>query len=202
MAKSQFLINSITKKECDSIILPFHYLSSQSKGYKSGFNYGCFLQDKLIGVAIFTGISVPELANSICGLSRHEQEGLFELSRFCLEPEAQKKEHNLSSWFLSKCIKLLRKDTKVRLILSYADSSVHKGTLYAATNFKYYGLSEKKKDFFYKREDGTFVKHQRGKVKGFEGEWRDRPQKHRFILLFDNTLEIKWKEEKFERIKK
>jgi hypothetical protein len=29
-----------------------------------------------------------------------------------------------------------------------------------------------------------------------EGEWRDRTRKHRFVMVFDKTISILWKEEK------
>ena len=63
------------------------------------------------------------------GLDRTEQQGLFELSRLCLEPTIQKKEHNLASWFVSKAIQQLKRDTEVKVILSYADSEFHNGSL-------------------------------------------------------------------------
>ena len=117
--KKNFLeIKRIDKNEAARILTPYHYLSNISKGFKSGFNYGLFFDDEIIGVAIFTGLPVPELVKGMLGLERNEQEGLFELSRLCLEPNIQKKEHNLASWFLSRCIKRLRRETNVRLILS------------------------------------------------------------------------------------
>ena len=60
-------------------------------------------------------------------LERNQQEGLFELSRLCVDPELQKEEYNITSWFVSRCIKRFRKDANVRAILSYADSAHHTG---------------------------------------------------------------------------
>ena len=74
-------------------------------------------------------------------------------------------------------------------ILSYADSNFHSGTIYRGCNFTYFGLTEPKKDFYY--ADGT--KHSRGSVKGVEGEWRDRSHKHRFMIVYDKSLTVKWK---------
>jgi hypothetical protein len=146
-------------------------------------------------VCIFTKIPVPEIAVGAFGLQRHEQEGLYELSRLCVHPDVQSQEYNITSWFVSRCIKKFRKDTEVKAILSYADSSHHSGIIYRATNFKYYGMSESKKDFYY--EDGT--KHSRGPIKGLKGEWRERSRKHRYLMVFDKELEKKltWKEEKW-----
>lgn len=193
MAKEHLHIKRITKSEAATILEKYHYLSTLSKSFKSGYNYGCYQDNTLVGVAIYTGFPVPELTKGMFGLDRSEQAGFFELSRLCLEPTIQKEEHNLASWFLSKTIRLLRKETNVRAILSYADSDFHTGVIYAACNFGYYGLTDPKPDFWIKQEDGTYIKHNRGKTKGIEGEWRPRTRKHRFVLLFDKTLQMRWK---------
>lgn len=194
MAKKDFTIKQVSKQEAGTILLKYHYLKDVSKGFKSGYNYGIFKNDILLGVIIFTGFPVPELAKGMLGLERNEQQGLFELSRLCLEPEIQKDEHNLASWFVARAIKQLRKDTEVKVILSYADSDYHNGTVYKACNFKYYGLSAPKKDFWIEQPDGTFKKHSRGKTKGIKGEWRERSRKHRYLIVFDKKLNVRWEE--------
>ena len=140
------------------------------------------------GVCIFTGLPVPEIAKGAFGLERNEQHGLFELSRLCIHPDTQQREYNITSWFVSKAIKRLRKETEVKAIISYADSDYHSGTIYRACNFKYCGLSEPKKDFYF--ADGT--KHSRGSVKGCDGEWKDRSRKHRYVMVFDKNLDLLW----------
>ena len=143
------------------------------------------------GVCIFTGLPVPEVAQGAFGLERNEQEGLFELSRLCIHPDTQQEEYNITSWFVSRAIKQLRKDTKVRAIISYADSDFHGGTIYRACNFRYCGLTRARKDFYF--ADGT--KHSRGKMKGAEGEWRYRSRKHRYVMVFDKSLDLLWTEQ-------
>jgi hypothetical protein len=192
MAKSDYNIRRIDKAAASEVLLKFHYLKDISKGFKSGFNYGLFKEDELCGVIIFTGFPVPELAVGMLGLERENQDGLFELSRLCLTPEVQKYEHNLASYFVSRAIRQLRKDTKVRLILSYADASFHNGTVYKACNFSYFGLSEERKDFYRLNSDGSYSKQSRGKTKGVAGEWRPRTRKHRYVLNFDKSLNILW----------
>lgn len=199
-SKRELQIRKISKEEASSILNPFHYLTNISKGFKSGINFGCFKNEKFVGVAIFTGFPVPELTKGMLGLERKEQSGLFELSRLCIEPTIQQSEHNLASWFLSRCIRILRKETTVKVILSYADAAFHSGVVYAACNFKYYGLTAPKKDFFIRNEDGTYTKHSRGVIKGVNGEWRDRTRKHRFVMLFDHSLSIKWVEQKWAKV--
>ncbi len=192
--KESFSIKKINKKESSDILNKYHYLSNISKGFKSGFNYGLFMFDELVGVCIFTGFPVPELSKGMLGLERDDQKGLFELSRLCLEPKIQKSEHNLASWFVSRCLHQLKNDTDVRVVLSYADDGFHKGTVYRACNFKYYGLTSPKKDFWILNDDGSYTKHSRGKTKGVKGEWRNRNQKHRFIMNYDKSLTIRWEQ--------
>jgi len=192
--KTDFKIQRITKEQSKEILLKFHYLKDISKGFKSGYNYGLFKENNLLGVIIFTGFPVPELVKGMFGLERNQQSGMFELSRLCIHPEIQSKEHNVTSWFVSNTIKLFKKETELKCILSYADNEYHKGTIYKACNFQYYGLSDVKKDFYIEQNDGTFIKHSRGKVKGIKGEWRNRSQKHRYVLLFDKKLNILWKQ--------
>ena len=193
MAKTDFSILRIDKNQCAEILLKHHYLKDISRGFKSGINFGLFKDNKLVGVLIFTGFPVPELLVGMFGLPRNtEQDGFYEISRLCLIPEVQQTEHNLASYFLSKCIKLLRKTENVRAILSYADADFHNGTVYFASNFSYYGLTTAKKDFWIQNDDGTFRKHSRGSIKGINGEWRTRSQKHRFVIVYDKSLTIKW----------
>lgn len=197
MAKTDYKVKEVSKKEAGTILLKYHYLKDISKGFKSGYNYGIFKDNILLGVIIFTGFPVPELSKGMLGLERNQQEGLFELSRLCLEPEIQKEEHNLASWFVSRAIRQLRKDTQVKVILSYADADFHNGTVYKACNFDYYGLTAPKKDFWIEQPDGTYKKHSRGKTKGVKGEWRPRSRKHRYLMVFDKKLNVRWEKLKF-----
>ena len=200
MAKTDFYIDKVSKKQSEELLLKYHYLKDFSKGFKSGYNYGLFEKNDfsplnlggVLGVCIFTGLPVPEVAKGAFGLERNEQQGLFELSRLCIHPITQSREYNITSWFVSQAIRQFRKDTEVKAILSYADSDHHSGTIYRACNFKYYGLTDPKKDFYY--SDGT--KHSRGKIKGEDGEWRDRSRKHRYLMVFDKELKkrLTWEE--------
>jgi hypothetical protein len=194
--KNEYYIEKVSKKEAEELLLKYHYLKDISKGFKSGYNYGLFKKNDfcplkiggLLGVIIFTGLPVPEIAKGAFGLERNEQQGLFELSRLCIEPVTQSREYNITSWFVSKAIRQFRKDTEVKAIISYADSDYHSGTIYRACNFKYAGLTDSKKDFYF--ADGT--KHSRGKIKGIEGEWKERSRKHRYVMVFDKSLKLLW----------
>jgi hypothetical protein len=192
-------IQIISKDLCKSILFEHHYLNKKNSGFRSGFNFGLYKSGVLVGVCIFHSPSVPETLKGCFGLERSDQKGIYELGRLCLNPEINEK--NVLSWFVSRCIKLLKKETKVRAILSYADSSLHTGFIYQATNFNYYGLTDQKKDFWFELDDGSFKKHQRGPVKGKKGEWRLRDRKHRYLLVFDDDLKCLWSPQPYPKLK-
>ena len=204
--KSDFYIDRVGKEDIKELLYTYHYLKDESKDFKSGFNYGLYRRSftdilrigSCLGACVFTGLPVPEIAVGAFGLERNQQEGIYELSRLCIHPDLQKEEYNITSWFVSRCIRRFRKDATVRAILSYADSNHHAGTIYRACNFQYYGLTDPKKDFYY--ADGT--KHSRGSTRGVDGEWRDRSRKHRYLMVFQKELKdrLLWKEEKYGRI--
>jgi len=201
--KSDFYIDRVGKEDIKELLYTYHYLKDESKDFKSGFNYGLYRRSftdilrigSCLGACVFTGLPVPEIAVGAFGLERNQQEGIYELSRLCIHPDLQKEEYNITSWFVSRCIRRFRKDATVRAILSYADSNHHTGTIYRACNFQYYGLTDPKKDFYY--ADGT--KHSRGSTRGVDGEWRDRSRKHRYLMVFQKELKdrLLWKEEKY-----
>jgi len=202
--KSEFYIDRVGKEEIKDLLYTHHYLKDESKDFKSGFNYGLFKSTfecplnigGCLGTCVFTGLPVPEIAVGAFGLERNQQQGIYELSRLCIRPDIQKEEYNITSWFLSRCIRRFRKDATVRAILSYADADHHTGVIYRACNFQYYGLTDPKKDFYY--ADGT--KHSRGSIRGADGEWRDRSRKHRYLMVFEKGLKPLWKEQKYGNI--
>jgi hypothetical protein len=202
--KSDFYIDRVGKEEIKDLLYTHHYLKDESKDFKSGFNYGLFRSTfecplnigGCLGTCVFTGLPVPEIAVGAFGLERNQQQGIYELSRLCIHPDIQKEEYNITSWFLSRCIRRFRKDATVRAILSYADANHHTGIIYRACNFQYYGLTDPKKDFYY--ADGT--KHSRGSIRGADGEWRDRSRKHRYLMVFEKGLKPLWKQEKYGNI--
>ena len=200
------IVKQISKEEASSLLNPYHYLTKESRGFRSGDNYGAFINDRLLAVCIFTCPSVPELVKGCFGLERKEQEGIFELGRLVKHPDAP----IILSQFVATSIKQLREKTieqpdgsfiknNVRAILSYADSRYHTGYIYQSLNFKYYGLTKQKTDFWFEQEDGSYIKHIRGKVKGIKGEWRPRPRKHRYLTVYDKNLECKWVEEAYPK---
>ena len=88
-------------------------------------------------------------------------EGFYELARLAVEPQD---EHNITSWFLSRAIKLL--NPKVLVTAAEEDKG---GTIYKATNFEYYGLK-------------------------YDRDWYepDKPF-HTYLKIFDKSIQCEWK---------
>ena len=177
-------IKKISHAELKKLVTKFHYLGE--KAFRASFCYGLFIDGKLSGGIVYHGISAPETAVGAFGLSRTEQSGLWEIGRLVLIPEINGK--NFGSFLISRSLKMLIKETTVKAVITYAEAPRHNGGIYRASNFIYCGLTTPKKDFYI-----NGVKKERGITKGvIGGEWRPRPQKHRFVRIFDPTLHLKW----------
>lgn len=151
-----YFIQPVNRMLADDFLNRHHYLAQQGNGFVGRVMYGLFNKnDKFAGVIVFGGVSVIEtLIGAFDGFERHsDQTGFWELTRLAMDDDL--KEKNLTSWFVSRAIKRLRREQKVRAIISYADSKYHNGYIYQATNFKYYGLSASKMDF-YRNEGGGY----------------------------------------------
>lgn len=177
-------VREISLQEVRNLVEKFHYLGN--KKFRASFCFGLFVSETLVGAIVFHGISAPETAVGAFGLERTAQKGLWEIGRLVLRPEANG--GNLGSFFISKSIKMLKKFVDVRAIITYAESPRHNGGIYRASNFMYCGLTKPKNDFYV-----NGIKKERGKTKGVaNGEWRPRPPKHRFVMIFDSNLKLKW----------
>ena len=208
------------------LYLPYHYLSDQSTKHRPGqYTFGAFDGSRLIAACSFAGFPVAELFKGIWGIQdfkSFDQSGFHELSRLCIHPDYQITK-GLASWFVSRCLKRLRGiyhnkaegHPRLRAVLSYADDDQHSGVIYAACNFTYYGLTDKKFNIWTPcppEQGGKFLPAE--KRPGREEEywkqqsrgWREhldnggikvlRGRKHRFLIMWDRKLrkETLWTE--------
>lgn len=199
MIGNNYKVDAISKPLADDFLQRHHYLAQQGKGFMGLVNYGLFdARGSFVGCVVFSGISVIEtLIGCFDGFTREsDQSGFYELARLAMDDE--KKERNLTSWFLARCIRKLRHENYVRAIISYADSKYHNGYIYQATNFHYYGLTDQKTDFFV-NVGGVQRQVTRGAVKDIDGEWIKRSRKHRYLLVYDKSLNVKWEEKPYPK---
>lgn len=109
-----------------------HYSKSLGRGCR--YNFGLFVNDKLIGAA---QVGYPVGTNAV---QRYQiKKGrILELKRLCLIDKTPK---NTESWFISKILKYMKINVKdLEGVLSYADPMQgHNGIIYKASNFLYIG---------------------------------------------------------------
>ena len=94
--------------------------------------YGAEFKDHCFASAIWT---TPVANNRLS-----TEETWLELRRLAIAPDAPK---FTATWMISKMTKLVRlKFPKITKLISYQDTEVHKGTIYAAANWDKLGLTK------------------------------------------------------------
>lgn len=185
-AKEIFTIKEIGKIAANNFVAKHHYLKDSVHPFPK-FWVGLFISDKLVGVAIY---GLPQGISSVKSWfgMKNSNTDIIELTRLCMLPTLNGS--NATSYLLGNSIKLLKKKG-VRAVTSLADSVKHVGSIYQVCNFKYYGLTDKKTDFFC--ADGRL--NPRGKTKDLQGVWLPRARKHRYCYLIDKDLKVLLNEE-------
>jgi len=179
-AKKIFTIREISKKTAYNFVKQYHYLAGAK--FFSKYSFGLYIDSVLCGVSSFSN---PQGTNSMkgwFGLSNDDQ-SVLELTRLCMIPQLNGS--NGTSYLLSNSIKLL-KPKGVRAVITLADDSRHVGSIYQVCNFKYYGLSDSKNDFY----DDTGKLNPRGSTRHKRGVWIPRTRKHRYAFLLDKRMEV------------
>lgn len=153
--QADFSFDDIEIKPCalrdvDLFLTKYHYLRG------IGFNscaYGAYLQDRLIAVCSFASITRRASAAD----AESSPKFVKELNRFCIHPSYHKK--NFGSWFLSRCLKLLRRDAAhIDSVITFSDSTAgHDGSLYTASGFRF--VSDVAPSYWYM--DGIYVVHKK-----------------------------------------
>tara|TARA_R110000803_G_scaffold13218_10_gene37341 strand:+ start:4608 stop:5504 length:897 start_codon:yes stop_codon:yes gene_type:complete len=181
-SKKGHTLRLIDKKVAYEFIRVYHYLGDAK--FFSKFAYGLYKDgsDDLLGVATFSNPQGNVALKGWFGLPNTDQT-VLELSRLCLLPELNGT--NATSYLLANSIKLLKKEG-IRAVITLADDSRHKGSIYQVCNFTYYGLTDKKSDFFSFTDGGKV--NPRGATKDKQGVWIPRTQKNRYAYIMDNNL--------------
>ena len=117
-------------------------------------NFGIFKHDsdECLGAAVFGRMMNPKSFKSISDdLEEHE---IVELNRLWVDDCLG---HNAESVFIGACFKLIRSVyPEIKAIQSFADGRLGCGTIYKATNFKYFGVH---KTLFYENKTTGEVTH-------------------------------------------
>ncbi len=127
-------VRSVIPSVVKPMIEKDHYLRSMPGGVLQSF--GVYLNDTLVGAAVFT--SGARQGHRL--LDAAQLKDVATLSRLYLRDEIPK---NAESRVLAVALKMLQRETSLRLILSYADPAAgHVGTIYQASGWTYLGRTE------------------------------------------------------------
>tara|TARA_R110002020_G_scaffold282188_6_gene497885 strand:- start:11815 stop:12708 length:894 start_codon:yes stop_codon:yes gene_type:complete len=192
----------VDKKTTKKMIEENHY--SKSWYHMMGkINVGVFKNDRLLGVASYGSMKVAKSFRSICkDIQQHE---IVELNRLWIDDELKK---NAESLLISKSIKLIKQYyPEIRIIQSFADGRLGCGTIYQASNFKYYGYHET--EFFEDKESGRcfheMVFHTSSRplvitrnLEMLHNRFRKfKTRTYRYLYLIDKKLEIVHNEQEY-----
>lgn len=180
-AKDVFYIDEISKNLAYDFVKKYHYLGNAKFFCEQAFGLFAIHGGQLLGVATFSQPQGNVALKGWFGLTNQDK-CVYELSRLCLSPSLNKT--NATSFLLGGSIKILKKQGKIRAVITLADSTRHVGSIYQVCNFKYYGLTDFKMDFF--SEDGKV--NPRGSTKDKRGVWLPRSRKHRYAYIIDPSL--------------
>jgi len=150
--KDQYSISPIGDADADEFFKDHHYLGGAFPSnyffYQTHVFYALWDKNTLMGCVQFmeaTEGNRVDYQKNYFGFE-YNGRGIWDIGRLAVAPN---QEHNLTSWFLARAIKLLRRKHEVKYLLTLADSRLHDGTIYHATNFHYYGCFNKLADLPY-----------------------------------------------------
>lgn len=189
-AKEIFSIREVDKCSCYDFVRRYHYLKDAKFFCVHG--YGMFYKDEhgteeMVGCATFSNPQGNVALKGWFGLS-NDCDYVLELSRLCLLPCLNGT--NATSFLLGNSMKMLKLHG-IKAVITLADSSRHVGSIYQVCNFRYYGLTDLKSDFY--SFDGQ--KNPRGQTNSRRGVWVQRPRKHRYCYLLDKSMNVLYNEQ-------
>ena len=140
-------VRPIPMRIAKAIVVRNHYLHSLPGGSKLAF--GVMIDGRLMGV-VTLGVGPYNTSTLVDGASSDD---CLSLTRLWL---SDKLPGNSESRVLGVVLRSLKKHTKVKFLVTYADPvNGHVGTIYQATNWLYTGLSEPTP--LYDLGDGTYA---------------------------------------------
>ena len=138
MSVKNFTVEEVPRKSVVKFIEKHHY-SHNVNGVQSLYHYGLFTEGnfgipKMIGAMMYAHPSMPATAAKYNPINPTK---CLELRRLvCIDATPKKTE----SFFIGQTFKLLKRDTDMEVIVSFADQHHgHTGVIYKATNFDYLG---------------------------------------------------------------
>lgn len=133
MSVKSYIVKKNDRKDISDFIEKNHY-SGSINGCIADYCFGLYDDENLIGAAFFGRMA---MAGQWKRFGENERD-VIELRRLCCIDDTPK---NTESFFIGKMLRWLKKNTDIKVVVSYADAEYgHEGTIYKASNFKYEGF--------------------------------------------------------------
>lgn len=186
-----YTIGLVEKNVAKELIVTNHY---SHKWTSCRYALGLFDKESLVGVAVYGFPVGRQTVKSITPDLMNDQ--VLELTRLWLRDEEPK---NSESWFIGQTFDWLRKNTGIKILISYSDPMQdHLGIIYQATNWMYQGNSTMLIKGYLHKINGE-VMHPRSVVAKFgtiktedllkidpQYERLEMKKKHRYLYVLHN----------------
>ena len=159
----EYTIKKVERNQIKSFMEKWHY-SHNINGLIADYCFALYYHDTMIGAIIYGRMA---MANQWKKYGENAQD-VIELRRLaCIDDTLR----NTESYFIGHTLKWLKKNTSIKIVVSYADTfHGHQGIIYKASNFKYVGKTSKGRIIMYKGKqyhDKTIRTKYKGKLKPF-----------------------------------
>ena len=134
MKVTDFTIELVQRNSIVKFIEKHHY-SHNVNGIQSYYHFGLYRDGKfglpeMIGAMMYAMPSMPHTSKKYNPIN---PDRCFELRRLVCIDDTPK---NTESYFISKCLKWIKQNTNVEVVLAFADTQEgHEGIIYQASNF-------------------------------------------------------------------
>lgn len=158
-----FTVVRCERSEIKDFIEKWHY-SKSINGLMSDYCFKLMDGDELIGAMIYGRFAMANVWKKY----GENSEDVIELRRLCCIDDTPK---NTESYFIGNTLRWLKKNTKIKTVISYADPEYgHEGVIYRASNFRNIGKTSAGKVIIYngkKYHDKSIRTKYKGKLKPF-----------------------------------
>lgn len=202
MKSNELTVRLVDRKYIRDFIETHHY-SRNINGCKSSYCFSLERNEMIVGALFFGYLSTTAWKK----FSDFEK-SVIELRRLVLIDDEPK---NTESFFISTCLRELKKFSSLDLVVSYADPYYgHYGAVYQASNWIYIGETNKDKVFLDKETGKTY--HSRALRTKYKGDYkpfvlnlREKkengfleeitvPGKHTYVYPLNKKERRKWNE--------
>ena len=163
MSVKDFNVLVCDRKDVKQFIEKWHY-SKSINGIMSSYCFKLMNNNEIIGGMIFGKLGMANAWKKYA----ENAEDVIELRRLCCIDDTPK---NTESFFIGACLRWLKKNTKLKIVVSYADPEYgHSGIIYQASNFTMIGKTSPGKVIFWndkKYHDKAIRTKYKGELKPF-----------------------------------